>query len=192
MELAETVESINRQLSDLYGIDTITGQAMWRVVWSEDQFEYRRGVYDDYTPGGIYLRTVNEVRYVPKYRQWIKEKFVLERLVLIPDCNAGDLPATKLSYEPIFPFESSTGHYLPPRLDAAKFIIDTLLAATGKGSLAKYKDPISGMSKEDYYAMKNKELDALQEELFGNETPTGDALAHGEAIVVPRNYIRES
>lgn len=192
MELAETIDSINRQLADLYGIDTITGQAMWRVVWSEEQFEHRAGVYDDYTPGGIYLRTVKEVRWVPKYRQWIKEKYVLERLVLIPEINSGDLPATKISYEPMFPFETATGKYLPPRLDAAQFVINAVLAATGKGSLAKYKDPIAGLSAEEYYAMKSKEIDTLQEELFGEESPITDALAHGNAIVVPGNYKGES
>jgi hypothetical protein len=30
------------------------------------------------------------------------------------------------------------------------------------------------------------------EELFGDETETGDALAYGEAIVVPRNYEKEN
>lgn len=192
MELTETIDTINRQLIDLYGIDTVTGQAMWRVVWSEDQFEHRHGTYDDYSPAGLYLRTVTEVRYVPKYRQWIKEKYVLERLVVIPETNQGDLPATKLSYEPMYPFETNSGKYLPPRLDACQFVIDAVLSAQGKSSLAKYKDPLSGISNEDYLEMKAKEIDTLQEELFGNETDTGDALAHGEAITVPRNYMKES
>lgn len=192
MELTEKIETINQQLIDLYGIDTITGQAIWRVVWSEDQFEYRYGEYDDYTEAGIYLRTVKEVRYVPKYRQWINEKYVLERLVVIPEMNAGDLPATKMSYEPMYPFETSSGKYLPPRIDACQFIIDSVYAAQGKSSLAKYKDPLSGISNEQYLEMKAKEIDTLQEELFGNETDIGDAIAHGEAIIVPRNYRGES
>lgn len=192
MELTEEIESINRQLIGLYGIDTITGQAMWRVVWSEDQFEHRHGTYDDYTPTGIYLRTVTEVRFVPKYRQWIKKRFVLERLVLIPETNRGDLPATRMSYEPMYPFQSNIGKYLPPRLDAAQFIIESVLEAQGKSISAKYKDPMSGLNTEEQIEMKSQELDKLQEELFGNETDTGDAMAHGEAIIVPRNYKREN
>lgn len=192
MELTEKIEAINRQLVELYGIDTITGLPIWRVVWSEDQFEHRHGTYDDYTPSGIYLRTVTEVRYVPKYRQWIQEKYVLERLVLIPEMNSGDLPATKMSYEPLYPFETNSGKYLPPRIDAAQFVINLVYAAQGKGSLAKYKDPANGLTNEDYIEMKNKELDILQEELFGNETDAGDALAYGEAIVVPHNYKKEN
>lgn len=193
MELSEKVESINSQLADLFGIDTITGQPIWRVVFSEDQFEHRHGVYDDYTPSGIFIRTVEETRYVPKYRQWINSKYVLERLVLIPESNAGDLPATKLSYEPLFVFETNDGRPLPPRLDAAQFVINTVLAAQGKTSLARYKDPIAGMTPEDQAAMRAKEIDDLQKELFGNETDVGDALAHRqEAIIVPRNYEKEN
>lgn len=192
MELTEKIDTINRQLIDLYGIDTITGLPMWRVVWSEDQFEHRHGTYDDFTPAGIYLRTVTEVRYVPKYRQWIQNKYVLERLVLIPEINEGELPAVKLSYEPMYPFQTNSGQYLPPRLDACQFVIDTVLASQGKSSLAKYKDPVSGLNSEDYLEMKRQEIDNLQDELFGNETDTGDAMAHGEAIIVPRNYEKES
>lgn len=190
MELTETIEGINRQLIDLYGIDTITGMPMWRVVWSEDQFEHRLGTYDDYTESGIYLRTIREIRYVPKYRQWIPERYVLERLVLIPEISAEDLPATKLSYEPMFPFQSNSGKYLPPRLDAAQFVIENVLAAQGKSSLAKYKDPMAGLNTSDQIEMKDQEINKLQKELFDGETDTGDALAHKEAIVVPRNFER--
>lgn len=192
MEITERVESINRQLIDLYGIDTITGQPMWRVMWSNDQYEYRHGTYDDYTPAGIYLKTVTETRYVPKYKQWIPNKYVLEKLVVIPEVSSGDLPATRLSYEPMYPFETNSGQYLPPRLDACQFVIETVLSAQGKSSLAKYKDPANGLTGEDYAEMKSKELDTLQKELFGNETDVGDAIAHNEAIIVPRNYKREN
>lgn len=192
MELTESVDSINRQLVDLYGIDTITGDAIWRIVWSEDQFEHRFGTYDDVTESGIYLRTVTEVRYVPKYRQWIKERYVLERLVVIPEINSGDLPATKVSYEPMYSFQTDAGVYLPPSIIACKFIIDTVLAVQGKTSLAKYKDREAGLNKEEYYEMKNQEIQTLQNELFGNESDTGDAIAHGEAIIVPRNYQKEN
>lgn len=192
MELTQSIETINNQLIDFYGIDTITGQSMWRVVWSNDQFEHRRGVYDDFTDSGIYLRTVEEVRYVPKYKQWIKDKYVLERLVVIPEANIAELPAAKISYEPMYTFETESGKYLPPRIDACQFVINTVLAAQGKGSLAKYKDPLSGVTKEEMLAIKNQEIDTLQEELFGNETDIGDALAHHEGVSVPHNYKKEN
>ena len=190
MEKTEKIESINTQLIDLYGIDTVSGQAMWRVVWSEDQFEHRLGTYDDFTESNIFLRTVTEVRYVPKYRQWIKERYVLERLVLIPEVSMPELPAAKMSYEPMFPFEDDRGRYLPPTLPACQFIIDAVYQQIGK-TAARYKDPLSGLSSKDQLEKKNMEINELQMDLFGNESATGDALAHGEDIVVHRNYEKE-
>lgn len=186
MELTETIESINRQLIDLYGIDTITGDAIWRVVWSEDQFEHRLGTYDDFVPGtNVYLRTVTEVRHVKKY-PWIKEKYTLEKLVVIPAVNTPELPATKISYEPMFPFQDDYGRCMPPTILACKFIIDTVNSKLGKKVV--YKDPLAGLDTQQLREAKAEELNQIQKELFGNETDTGDALAHGEAVVVPRNY----
>ena len=184
----ETVESINKQLKDLFGVDTITGLSIWRVVWSEDQFEKRLGTYDDYTKAGLYLRTVTEVREVPKYKQWIKERYVLEQLVLVPEINKDELPTQKMSYEPLWVFQTTSGAYLPPKVEACKLIADSVYAAMDKSNLAKYKDPLSGLNSEDLVAQKAQEIDNLQEELFGNESYVGDALAHKEAVIVPRNY----
>jgi len=188
MELTEPIDSINKQLVDHFGTDTITGLAMWRVVFSEDQFEKRLGTYDDFTPSGIYLRTVTEVRDVPNYRQWIKRKYVLENLVLIPDINKKELPGVVMSYEPIFVFETGSGKYLPPKFEASKLVIDTINSAKGHSDLAKYKDPDAGLITSEHIEKRAAEVDKLQSELFGNESLVGDAIAHGEAIIVPRNY----
>src|SRR5213592_991602 len=193
MQINESVKSINQQLIDEFGIDTITGLPIWRVVFSEDQFEKRLGTYDDFLPGtNIYLRTITEVRLVPKYRQWVHQKYVIERLVLVPDINERELPTSKLSYEPIYVFQTGSGAYLPPKFEAAKFIIDSVYAAQGKSNLAKYKDPDAGLKTDDLIAKKAAEIDELQSELFGNETFTGDAIAHGEAVIVPRNYEKKA
>lgn len=188
MELTETIESINSLLVDHFGKDTVTGLAMWRVVWSEDQYEHRLGTYDDFTPAGIYLRTVTEVRHVPKYKQWIKEKYVLENLVEIPIVNQQELPDSKISYEPIWVFQTGSGVYLPPKFEACKLIVDSIYATKGHKNLVKYKDPEAGLSKADQFEFQRDKIDKLQEELFGNETLVGDGLAHKMAIVVPRNF----
>lgn len=174
----ESLESINRQLRDLYGTDIVTNQSIWRVVFSEDQLE-KRLKYN--TDAGIQLLTPVVVE-VPKYRQYIQNKYVLERLTLIPEMHL-ELTTEKISYEPIFVFEHAVTHEpLPPNIQAAKFVIDTLYAVAGKSSLAKYKDP--GETREQ----TEERIKNLQSELFGNETEVGDALAYKEAIVVPRNY----
>lgn len=188
MELTESVESINQQLREQFGIDTISGIPIWRVVWSEEQFEYRYGTYDDITPAGLYLRTVTETRWVPKYRQWIQKKYILERLVVIPDFNKEELPDSKISYEPIWTFEDKFGNYLPPKYEAAKFIIDTIYAVQySNHDLARYKDPED--SQEASLELKKQRVDKIVEELFGDELgQIGLDLLHGQAISVPRNY----
>lgn len=180
MELTEPIASINSQLVDLFGIDTVTGHPMWRVVFSEEQLENRYGTYDDYTREGIYLRTVTEVRLVPKYRQWIRRKYVLERLTVIPDINAEDLPATKLSYEPMYVFENFKGEPLPPRVDVCKILIDTTYAAMGKKSMAKYVDDYSQYTEE----ARDKRINELMEYLW-DPSDMSEALHQKQGIVVP-------
>jgi hypothetical protein len=180
MELAEPIESINQQLLDQFGLDTSTGQIMFRVVWSEDQFEKR---LTDRTDSGIELVTP-VVRLVPKYRQWVKEKFVLERLVVVPEMSIPELVGLKLSYEPIWVFKDAKDNYIPPTFWACKFVIDTLYAALGKESLVKYIDEESKHPIET----REKRIGKLTEELFGDESNLLGRTITGEAIVVPQSY----
>lgn len=174
------VEQINASLIDLYGVDISSGDPIWRVVWSEVQFEKRLGTYRDFTQSGLFIREVTEVREVPKYRQWIKEKWVLERLVAIPDMNLPELPAIKVSYEPLFIFENARGEGLPPKLEVCQIVIDTVYAAQGKTSLKKYVDE---EAKND--PKRKIAVDKIYEELFGEETEITDALAARTAIIHP-------
>ena len=181
-------ETINELLKNHFGTDTVTGLAMWRISWSEDQFENRLGTYEDYTPGGIYIRTVTEVRKVPKYSQWVPRKYTLENLVGIPLQNRHELPDSKMSYELMFVFEKGNGEYLPPNFEAAKFIIDSVYAAKGQQSMASYTDPeADGNNGQE---AKRVRVDKLVEELFGDESGLKGAIVHGEGVgygVTPHN-----
>lgn len=180
MELAEPVESINKQLVDLFGIDTTSSQPMFRVVWSEDQYELRQ---IDMTDTGIQLLS-SIVRTMPKYRQWITEKYVLERLVVVPLESIPELAGVKLSYEPLWVFKTKDNTYIPPTLWACKFVIDTLYAALGKQSMAKYIDEESKNPAEE----KEKRIDRLTEELFGDESFLLGRTITGEAMAMPQSY----
>jgi len=177
LELTESIESINQQLIDLFGIDTITGKSLFRIVWSEDQFEKR---LTSFTDNGLAL-LYPEVRLLPKYRQWIQNKYVLERLCVVPEINQDEIPTDKLSYEPIWVFEKKDGVAIPPTLWASKFVIDSLYAAMGKKSLRKYIDD-EAKNPEEY---KEKRLKEYEEQLFGDEssllgrTITGEAVGYG-------------
>jgi hypothetical protein len=183
MELAERIDSINKQLRDEFGLESSINEPMFRVVFSDDQREMRLGDYNDFTPSGLFIRSVREVREVPKY-QWIKARWVLEQLSVVPEVNMLELPTVKLSYEPLWIFENQSGDYLPPRYDAAKLIVDTMLAVKGKTSLRKYVDSEANTTTEG----RQNEITKLQQELFGNETPATDALAHKTGVVVPHSY----
>lgn len=183
MELTEPIDSLNNQLRDLFGVDTVTGKQMFRISFSEEQFEKRYGTYEDYTREGIYLRTVTEVREVPKYRQWIQAKYIIERLVMVPSVDSQTLPTQQLTYECVFVFENFKGEALPPRLDVTKIAIDSLYAAMGKTNLAKYTDDYSKYTPE----AREKRINEMMEYLW-DPSDNADALVSGEGIAVPSNY----
>jgi hypothetical protein len=183
MILTERIEDINNLLIEHFGISTDTGEAIWRVVFSEDQFEKRYGTYDDYTKGGLYIRTVTEVREVPKYKQWIQQKYILERLVAVPEQNLEELLAIKLSYEVIWVFEDGNGNYLPPKFEACKFIIDTVYAAQySNHNLRKYIDDESTQEKSE--ELKSKRVDEIMEALWGDQSQFRDGIRSKETVML--------
>lgn len=174
MELRESIESINEKLLNDYG--TEFGDApRFRVVFSDDQYEKR---WTDYTDEGFEL-IHPEVRLLPKYKQYIREKYVLERLIpVIGETNL----TVKVSYEPAWVFQNSKGEYLPPFFEGCKHVIESILSIVSKaGTFTKYKD--KNISVEERAA----ELKKVEDELFGNETNLTDDLHSGSGIVVPGN-----
>lgn len=178
----ERIDVLNKRLADYYGVDTVTGQPMWRIVYSEDQFEKR---LTDRTREGLQLLTPVMVE-LPKYRQWIHNKYILENLVIVPESQAHEL-TTKTSYEPIHVFEDKNGNPLPPKWEACEFAIACINAVKGKSSMAKYKE---GLKDKNNAEGVNARVNDLMEQLFGNETSVTDALAHQTGVTVPHNFER--
>lgn len=172
----ERIETLNQRLVDHFGIDSDTGRAMFRIVWANDETEMRKIQETEF---GVQLLHP-EVREVRKY-PYLKDLYVLERLVVIPDVNKDELPAQKLSYEPLWAYRDDDNNPLPPLWTPTKFIIDTLYAALGKKSLRKYIDSEKNTTIEG----KEQRITELHQELFGNENDITDALAYKEGIVVP-------
>jgi len=113
-------EEINKRLVDRYG-KFDNGFPYFRLIWSEDVLEKR---IFHHTAEGFELLNP-EVREVPKYQHYIKDRYILEGLVEIPTQVETDL-ITKISYEPIRTFETSKGEFLIPRWDAMHFILETI------------------------------------------------------------------
>lgn len=188
MELPEPINSINSQLRDHFGTDTVTGKVMWRVVWSDDQYEKRLTEYSD---GGILLLRP-EVRLLPKYKQWIQHRYILEHLVVVPVFQQDELPTSKISYENLWTFEDKKGNYLPPKFRACKYIIDLVNAAQfgpKNHSMRKYVD--EDETQEISLANKAKRVQEIELELFGEQSGLGGTTVSGESIIVPNNYVKE-
>ena len=193
MELVEPIERINQYLKDTFGIETTSSNPIWRVMWSE-YYEKRLDEFSDFDDNGNLIRTVKEVRETRKYN-YIFDRYVLERLVLVPDYQQDELAGLKKSYEPIHTFEDRNGNYLPPRIDACKFVIDVIYAAqygkkvrTFSELSAKFGDKES--SHEAFLEAKKKRIEDYENALYGDESSLGGATIgeSGNGIIVPRNY----
>lgn len=172
------VDRMNEWLKKNFGY--FNDQATWRIVWSEDQFEMRKGTFNYFDDNGTFLRTEVGIQNVPKYRQWIKEKYVLERIMPVPEINRDEL-ITKLSYEPVFVFDNDKGEALYPRLDVAQLVIEAICRQAAKTVGAKYKDPMADPKIAP--EVRKAHIDGIVKELFPNETETGDALHYKDAMV---------
>jgi hypothetical protein len=159
---------MNRYLFDWYG--ATDGKQHFRIVWSEDQLEKR---ITQYTSEGLQLLRP-EVRELPKYRQWIHSKYLIEKLTAVPRFVETDL-VEELSYEPLFVFENGKGDFLPPHLGVTRKAIEVTLCNLGASGVVRYKDPrADGNNGVEAQEQERKEL---MEYLYANETPIGDALA---------------
>lgn len=200
--LEAEVEIINKQLIDEYGIDTVTGKPIFRVVWNTDQMEKVYGTFTDYTEGGLFIREVTEARIVPKYRGFPKDRYVLERLVQVPIQQQDQLLGLKISYEGLYTYCDNQANFLPPIWKATKFLIDAVLAAqstlkkmidpsdkSDRVSLNKYKNDDPEYSQEASIEYRKNLAKEVENELFGNQSGLmGATLPGGNAIVVPHNY----
>ena len=171
---SNSVDSINSQLIDLYGIDTITGDPIWRVQWSE----YTEKRITKFTEAGVELLHPALIEH-RKYN-YIRDRWVLENLVLVPDYQQAELAGIKISYEPIWTFEDKDDNPVFPTLIGCQFIINLIQSVRGKSNMAKYINNEEGTKEEI-----EKSTAQIYEELYGNETPVTDALAYKTGVVNP-------
>ena len=182
MELTESIESLNQQLIDLFGIDTVTGQAMWRIAWAEDLYEMQLTECDD--KGIFYAKP--QVRLMPTY-SWIKGRYILEHLVAVSDASIKELPTQKITYSCIWTFEDKDENYLPPNIVACKFIINLVESAVkrkkdGLSPIKKYID--EEYSREASLEAKAKRLNSICEELYGEDASFRDSKLAGSTVIL--------
>lgn len=175
MELVESIEFINNLLAREFG-RFHDNKPNWRVSLAGELTEKRKMYHTDEGLDLLYP----EVREVRKYQHIKPNYYVLERH--IPIIGQTDL-VEPISDEPAWTFQDRHGEYLPPRYEACKFIIENIYAAENNTHYVKYRD------KNETLEEQALELKKMEELLFGNETPVGDALAHGYGVTVPGSKI---
>lgn len=179
MYTIESLKVLNKRLKSQYSTHS-DNRPIWRIVWSEDQFERRFGTFED-SVDGIFLRRVTEWREVRKYN-YIHDKYILEELVIVPEYQQSEL-GVKLSYEPTYVYMDKNGNPLPPKWEITEFVINMKMTMRGhENKMAKYTDP--SIDPEN----RNKELQKMFDQLFGNETDVTDALHYREGIVVRQGF----
>jgi hypothetical protein len=176
----ESLIVLNRRLTERYGKFDTTDKPMFRVVWSNSELEKRLMTH---TRDGFEL--INPVILeVPKYKQWAADRYILESLVGVPEEQQFELAGNKFSYEPIWVFQDADGNALAPIWSAIEFIINSIQEKmdAARNGTPKYKDPDAGLTNEEMQEKERIKLDALQKDLFGNETKVGDALMQDSAV----------
>jgi hypothetical protein len=188
--IPDFIVRINNQLASKYGyFEGMKNCPNFRVVWSNDQYEHRLTAY---TKEGLQL-IHPEVRYLPKYSQWLSSRWVIEKCVPIPELNRKDLVAEKFSYEPLHGFINVyTDKPIDPTYRACEFLVENVLAQLRVRNgipQAKYEDPLFNASDPKISReVKEAHLNELERELFGNDTSVTDKLMTQEAVIVPSNF----
>jgi hypothetical protein len=162
------------QIIDEFGL--FFSRPKFRIVWTGDCFEKRLGTYEDYE-GTLRIRTVTEVREVPKYPYVNPPWWMLERAVEFQDdsIKRGDL------YEPLYLFrhfgpKGEYGEFLPPRADMA------ILAA--KMSLVKRPKRTLDMDKNEFEEKEAKGEKDIYEQICDRTSYLAHQFHHKEAIIM--------
>lgn len=170
-EIPEHVAKINELLERDYGKHD-NNLPVYRVAWSEDQFEYRYGTYKKFTSSGIYIGEQTGFLHVPKYRQWLPEQWVLEQLT--PTEGNSEL-TEKLSYEPLFPFKKHEPDY-----EVCKIVIENILYAMNKRP-EPYKPKFEELQTKEAIEARVEKLMAI---LFDQSDDLVNKMSYGEATFI--------
>lgn len=189
----DDLKALNNWLLEKYGRGYFTHgiraaehpDALWRVVWSNDQLEKRYGRFRDIHKGsGILIREVEEIREVPKYH-WIQDRYVLEKNVFAPD-PTGCLVETldRPHYEIVWVFwDANTQEATPIVRKGIEFLIDCLSkGAEEAGKNLFYSQNLEQSMKSADQAEQDAEQAKISDELNQEFTPLQSALADGAAV----------
>lgn len=120
------IDAINGLLLRDYRV--LDGRPIYRVVWSGDQLEIRKGMFSEYY-GHIFIRQYTAVKEIKKYWYFQKPCWVLEKLVFIHGNEALKEMQSELvecrngTYETIYPFKDKDENPLPVNWEVVDLIL---------------------------------------------------------------------
>lgn len=163
------IEIINNWLAEFGGKNDLQ-QPIFRLSWSNDQYEWRRGTFNVYS-GDLFVRTEVGDRYVRKYN-YIHERWILEKWFPQSLVKNEETPAVKNGdYEPFYVFQDKYGNYLEPTRKVVEFIFYAMM----KGRASTEQDIMNEiLIKED------QEIQTFMDMI--DTSPIGNALRMKEAV----------
>jgi hypothetical protein len=171
--MTREIRSLNNWLIESYG-KTPTGKVRFRVVWSEDIFEMRKGAFNEFY-GNIFLREIIGIQRVKKYN-FINNRFILEGWVDADMSHNGEVPEAKGGdFTAIYVFENNKREPLPVTRKALAFMV-----ASVQGRIKK-DEVVSEQTKEDkeIESQVDKMLDAPD---FRTHGTTRDSIAYTKGL----------
>ena len=173
------VKTLNKRLLETYG-STLDGKAHYRLVWSEDTFEKRKGDFVKRTEAGIILGELrNHVEVMRKY-EYLKERWILEYYT--PAQKMLEEVAQLDFYEPVFAFQDSKGNYLEPAWFALEYIVHRHRAILS-GNLERRTE---AMDKADAEALEEKETADFLAYLENESSDLQNQFRNQEAVIIHR------
>ena len=115
--MIESLETINKRLKDIHGTD-IYGKQKYRLVFADTELEKRKSRFSDYYAKVILVRSVEEVREVHKYPDFLG-RYILETL---SPCMSKDV-YNHNGYEPLWVFQRNDGTPIDPAWFAIEYLI---------------------------------------------------------------------
>lgn len=118
----QDVHQMNLVLEHLGG-KFVDGRPFWRIVWADNQFEFRQGVFDTYGENDIWLeRKYHAALRVPKYQHVeMRGKWILEKLHF--DNNPEVVNEGDYRYNCLLIFQDANKEYIRPRVDICQMAI---------------------------------------------------------------------
>jgi hypothetical protein len=157
------IDSINRELAEKYRV--LDGRPIYRIVWSADQLEVRRGLTREYY-GHIFLREYMTVGEREKYWYFLKPCWVLEKLTFVPRLSTlkeiiEELPnCANGSYEPLYKFADKDSNPLPVN----RFVVEFVLFCTQNPIKRNWSDWMEMQRREE-----SEEVKYFEEEIAADE-----------------------